>query len=134
MEGSEASGEAPRSEPPVAAPPEDPESWTDEQWISWLDATDDPDAPNDSGDGHRRHWSRGRSAGMLGAAMLGLHDVIYGPRGTEIAIVIDAGGDPPGDDLPEVHLDPDHPERSEVIVRHDGSKSGPDPSESPDGT
>ena len=53
---------------------------------------------------------------MLGAAMLGLHEVIYGPHGNEIVIVVDAGGDPPGDDLPEVHLDPDHPERSEVIV------------------
>jgi hypothetical protein len=61
---------------------------------------------------------------MLGAAMLGLHEVIYGPHGNEIAIVIDAGGEPPGDDLPEVHLDPDHPERSEVIVR---DKSGPRP-------
>jgi hypothetical protein len=133
MEGSEAPGGAPRSEPRVPAAPEDPESWTDEQWISWLDATDDPDAPGDSGGGHRPHWSRGRSASMLGAAMLGLHEVIYGPRGNEIAIVVDAGGDPPGDDLPEVHLDPEHPERSEVIVRRDGPKPRRDPSESSGG-
>ncbi len=99
-------------------PPEDPESWTDEQWISWLEATDDPDGLNDGASRAPRRWSRGRPASMLGAAMLGLHDIIYGPHDNEIVIVSDSGGDPPGDDLPEVHLDPDHPERSEVIVRH----------------
>jgi len=96
-------------------PPEDPESWTDEQWISWLEATDDPDAAAPDGVGSRR-WRRGRPASMLGAAMLGLHEVIYGPHDEEIAVVVDAGGEPHGDDVPEVHLDPDHPERSEVIV------------------
>jgi hypothetical protein len=98
-------------------PPEDPETWTDEQWISWLESTDDPDSPDDATRRGPRHWSRGRSASMLGAAMLGLHEVIYGPHDNEIVIVVDSGGDPPGDDVPEVHLDPDHPERSEVIVR-----------------
>jgi hypothetical protein len=112
--------------PPEDGPPEDPESWTDDQWISWLEATDDPDAPTEHGAGHPRHWSRGRSASMLGAAMLGLHEVIYGPHGNEIAIVVDAGGEPPGDDLPEVHLDPEHPERSEVIVRRDKAEPRPD--------
>ena len=107
------------------------EAWTDDQWIAWLDATDDPDAPDDSDGGHGRHWSRGRSASVLGAAMLGLHDAIYGPRRNEIVIVVDAGGDPPGDDLPEVHLDPEHPEHSEVIVRRDNPKPRPEPSESP---
>jgi hypothetical protein len=66
--------------------------------------------------------------------MLGLHEVIYGPHGNEIAIVVDAGGEPPGDDLPEVHLDPEHPERSEVIVRRDKAEPRPDsadPSETP---
>ncbi len=112
-----------------AGPPEDPESWTDDQWIAWLDATDDPDA-TDPDAVTPKHWSRGRSASMLGAAMLGLHEVIYGPHGNEIAIVVDAGGDPPGDDLPEVRLDPDHPERSEVIVRRTTSEPSaetPDP-------
>ena len=64
-----------------------------------------------------RHWRQRRPASMLGAAMLGLHEVIYGPHREEIVIVVDADGEPPDDDLPEVHLDPDHPERSEVIVQ-----------------
>jgi hypothetical protein len=105
-----------RSDP--GGPPEDPESWTDEEWLSWLEATDDPDEADLSGTGGRRPWNRRRSASMLGAAMLGLHELIYGRKDDEIVIVADAGGDPPGDDQPQVHLDRDHPERSEVVVRH----------------
>jgi hypothetical protein len=121
----------PQSSDP-GGPPQDAESWTDEQWISWLEATDDPDAQavHDAG---RRHWSRGRSASMLGAAMLGLHEVIYGPHDEQIVVIVDAGGEPPGDDLPEVHLDRDHPERSEVIVRRDTPSpepGAPDPERS----
>jgi len=126
--------ESSTAEPQLDGPPEDADDWTDDQWISWLDATDDPDAPDGPDAGHPRHWSRGRSASMLGAAMLGLHEVIYGPHGNEIAIVVDAGGEPPGDDLPEVHLDPEHPERSEVIVRRDATRPGPDPSGSSEST
>ena len=108
------------------APPEDPEAWTAEQWISWLEATDDLAAHVPPGAAGPRHWSKRRPAGMLGAAMLGLHEVIYGRHDDEIVIVADAGGEPPGDDLPEVHLDPEHPERSEVIVRrHQQAESGP---------
>jgi hypothetical protein len=110
-------------------PPEDAESWTDEQWISWLEATDDPDGRPTHDAPRPRHWSKGRSASALGAAMLGLHEVIYGPRQDEIVIVVDAGGDPPGDG-PEVHLDPDHPERSEVIVRRDEPTASSDQPES----
>jgi hypothetical protein len=110
--------DGPQSSDP-GGPPQDAESWTDEQWIAWLQATDNPDAPDGDDAGRRRHWSRGRSASMLGAAMLGLHEVIYGPHDDQIVVVVDAGGEPPGDDLPEVHLDRDHPERSEVVVRRD---------------
>ena len=49
---------------------------------------------------------------VLGAAMLGLHDAIYGRTDNEVAIVQEAGDDPPDDDLHDIHLDPDHPERS----------------------
>ncbi len=108
--------EEPESRGP-GGPPEDAEAWTDEEWISWLEATDDPDGHGAAGPVTPPHRSRRRPASMLGAAMLGLHEVIYGRHDDEIVIVVDAGGDPPGDDQPEVHLDPEHPERSEVIVR-----------------
>ena len=58
--------------------------------------------------------------------MLGMYEVIYGHK-DEIVIVADAGGDPPGDDQPEVYLDPEHPERSEVIVRHPHRDVEPEP-------
>ncbi|HUY23531.1 MAG TPA: hypothetical protein VMV22_14460 [Acidimicrobiales bacterium] len=98
-------------------PPDDPEAWTHEQWITWLEATDDPDEGAARRGAGGRRWRDRRPAGVLGAAMLGLRDAIYGRPDDEVVIVADAGGDPPGDDLHEVHLDLEHPERSEVVVR-----------------
>jgi hypothetical protein len=105
------------SSPPEgpAEPPADPEDWTDEQWLAWLEATD----PGDEGDTGPRlaAWRSHPVGSALGAAMLGLHDAIYGRTDNEVAIVQEAGGDPPNDDLHDLRLDPDHPERSEVVVR-----------------
>jgi hypothetical protein len=103
----------PPTPPAQAGPPPDPEDWTDEQWLEWLEVIDDPgeDRTITRTRDHPRH--RG---GALGAAMLGLHDAIYG-HPDKAAAVVNASGDPPNDDKPEVHLDPEHPERSEVIVR-----------------
>jgi len=119
-------------DPEPGGPPEDAESWTDEEWISWLEATDLPGASGQDDSGHPRHRRQGRAASALGAAMLGLHEVIYGPSRDEIVIVVDAGGEPPGDDLPEVHLDPEFPGRSAVVVR--APKQDPDPKSSPEQT
>jgi hypothetical protein len=104
--------------PPVgpAEPPEDPEDWTDEQWLAWLEATDpvhDEPAPGP----RLAAWRDHPVGSVLGAAMLGLRDAIYGPVDNEVAIIQVAGGDPPNDDLHDLHLDPDHPERSEVRAR-----------------
>ena len=93
-------------------PPADPETWTDDEWIAWLEATDAAEgAPTRPA---RPRWTERRPASALGAAMLGLHDVIYGKQ-EEAGVVVDAGGDPPRDDVPDVHLDPEH---SEAVVRH----------------
>ncbi len=97
-------------------PPEDPESWSDEQWLAWLAATDDP-ASDDGPATRASRMVRRAPASALGAAMIGLRNAIYGRADDEVVIVADAGGDPPGDDVPQVHLDPDHPERSEVVVK-----------------
>jgi len=112
MDDSASPAPDPRRDP--GTPPDDAEAWTEEQWIAWLEATDDPAGSGGPGRASRR-LRDSRPASMLGAAMLGLHDVIYG-RPDEAVIVADAGGDPPGDDLPELHLDPEHPERSEVVI------------------
>jgi len=97
-------------------PPEDPESWSDEQWLAWLAATDDPGSDDGLATRASRMLRRA-PASALGAAMIGLRNAIYGRPDDEVVIVADAGGDPPGDDGPQVHLDREHPERSEVVVK-----------------
>ena len=100
-------------------PPADPEEWTDEQWIAWLEATD-ADAP--AGGGNRPATMGARvvhSTGgqVLGQSMLGLAYAIYGRRDDEVVIVAE-GDSEQGEDEPfTVHLDPDHPERSSVVFR-----------------
>jgi hypothetical protein len=106
------------AEPPVPGePPADAEAWTDEQWLAWLRDTDAE--PGDEVPAPRvtARWRDRPGATVLGAAMLGMRDAIYGRPDDEIVIVQDASGDPPDDDAPVVHLDPEHPERSEVVVR-----------------
>jgi hypothetical protein len=118
--GDERAGGAPE-------PPADPEAWTDEQWLEWLRATDgvgfggtDGEEGTDPGTKMAAFTHR-PGARALGAAMLGLRNAMYGRPDDEIVVVADAGGDPPGSDseLHELHLDPDHPERSEVVVHED---------------
>ena len=108
----------------VRSSPDDPEEWTDEEWLAWLAETDEVPPAERGGDAHRHRtettepsW---RSAGLGGrfvaAAMVGMAEAIYGPR-EKPAIVIDASGDPPGDEPLDVHLDPDRPEDSIVVIR-----------------
>jgi hypothetical protein len=98
-------------------PPEDPEAWTEEQWIDWLNATDEqagsPDAPGVTL-GHKVTHSASGSA--LGAAMLGMSEAIYGRQRAEVAIVEEAPGNPEDEDI-SIRLDPDHPDRSVAIIR-----------------
>jgi hypothetical protein len=96
-------------------PPSDPESWTDEQWLTWLKATDNQ---NDIGDApatvsYRVTHSAGGQA--LGDAMRGLASAMYGPKDEELIIVSEAGGQPEKDEPFVVHLDRDHPERSTAV-------------------
>jgi hypothetical protein len=104
-------------------PPADPEEWTDEQWLAWLKATD-AQAP---GEDTRPVTLTGRvaySAGghVLGQAMLGMANAIYGRRDDEIVIVAEGDSGPAEDGPFAVHLDPDHPERSSVVFRQDPEK------------
>jgi hypothetical protein len=102
--------------PPVE-PPDDPEAWTDEQWLSWLATLDDDDPAHEVHAPRLARWRDRPSTHVLGAAMLGLRDAIYGRPNEEVIVVRDASGDPPDGDEPVVHLDPEYPERSEVVVR-----------------
>jgi len=116
-----------QSAPP--GPPPDPEDWTDEQWLEWLRATDE--AENSDGARHEGGRRAHRRGGALGAAMLGLRDAIYGRPDEEAAVVVDGSGDPPNDDEPQVLLDREHPERSQVVVHRPQNPAVSDESDEP---
>ena len=115
----------------VPEPPADPEAWTDEEWLAWLRATDGAGFGGDDGDEggdpgtKMTTFTRRPAPRALGAAMLGLRNAMYGRPDDEVAVVADAGGEPPGSDteLHDLRLDPEHPERSEVVV-HDERRPG----------
>lgn len=96
-------------------PPSDPESWTDEQWLTWLKATDDADvgdAPPATVAFRVTHSAGGQA---LGDAMRGLASAMYGPKDEDLIIVSEAGGQPQDDEPFVVHLDREHPERSTAV-------------------
>jgi len=106
-------------ETPPEGPPADPEDWTDEQWIEWLKKTD---APDDTDTGTRPVTALGRVAyssggSVLGQAMLGMASVLYGREGNKVVIATEGSSEPDEDKPFDVHLDPDHPERSVVVFR-----------------
>lgn len=98
---------------PVVAeePPEDADDWTEEQWREWL-----ANVPPDPDTGHAHPLTRAASSSggtMLGAAMLGLQQAIYGERPkAEIVAEADANGSDEGD----VELDEDDPAASRITI------------------
>jgi hypothetical protein len=96
-------------------PPADAEEWTDEQWLAWLVATDDePPAPPAS---PLNRVTRSSGGFVLGQAMLGMAQAIYGRKDDHVVIVAEGKGEPDDEEDFTVHLDPDHPERSYVQFR-----------------
>ena len=105
----------------MTQPPDDPQEWTDEQWLAWLAEVDAAAEAGQLGDDDdagqpRPSFREGLGGKLLAASMRGLAEAMYGPK-EEPAIVVDANGDPPGTDGLDVRLDPDHPEQSVVVVR-----------------
>ena len=97
-------------------PPADAEEWSAEQWIEWLRATDPaeerplrlrPRVRDDASTGVR----------LFGAAMLGMHEAIYGPtEDPDVVLVTDADGQGRDSDPIRVRLSPrDH--RATVVMR-----------------
>ncbi len=117
-------------DPPVdGGPPTDPESWSDEQWLAWLRATDTDDAGDlDAARPTLTERAANSAVGVvLGQAMLGLAKAIYGRSDEDLVIIADGEG-PSLDDEPfTVHLDFEHPERSSItfVDRHDEPGSDP---------
>jgi hypothetical protein len=103
-----------------AGPPADPEEWTDEQWIDWLKATDADGEPE--GDAPVTRMGRVTRSGpgqVLGSAMMGMAQAIWGQQEDEIVHVVERGSEPLGDEPFELHLDPESPERSTVVFPSD---------------
>ena len=111
--------------------PENPEDWTDEEWLDWLAEGDAEERRRaESGEGKPERpplpsWRKRTIAGQIVAAsMIGVAEALYGKK-EEPAIVIEASGEPPGDEGFDVELDPDRPDESVVtirpwLLRHDG--------------
>ena len=99
-------------------PPADPNQWSDEQWLEWLKATDgDPPEALDEPIPIARRIVESAPGHVLGQAMLGLSQAIYGRRDDVVTIVVEGSGDPADDEAFSVRLDPDHPERSSVVFK-----------------
>jgi hypothetical protein len=135
-------------DPPL--PPPESAGWTDEEWIAWLDATDEgsPD-PDDASEPVRPSGAMGRIAHsgggqVLGAAMLGMARAIFGEDPDEVQAVAEAPGEP-DEDEPGLHLDAEDPSRSRYVLpprtggsaelppSEDGGDSGAAPSGDPGG-
>jgi len=104
-----------------SVPPDDPDAWTSEQWIAWLNETDadtlaDRDRPPATVAGRVVHSSAGQ---LLGQSMIGLARAIYGARANKAPILIKASSEPEEDRAFTLHLDFDNPEDSTVVLRPD---------------
>jgi hypothetical protein len=101
-------------------PPDDPDDWTSEQWIAWLNETDanaiaDRNNPPATVAGRVVHSGAGQ---LLGQTMIGLAQAIYGPR-QKAPIVMKANSEPESDRAFSLHLDFDNPEDSTVVLHPD---------------
>jgi hypothetical protein len=98
----------------VEEPPEDPDDWTEDQWREWL-ASAPPDP--DTGRAHPlTRMAASPSGSMLGAAMTGLDQAIFGER-AKAEIVIEAAD--PGEDDGDLELDLDDPAASRIQLSGD---------------
>jgi hypothetical protein len=95
-------------------PPIDPDEWTEEQWLAYLEELEAADGDQDD-EPVTRVGRLARSTGgqALGSAMMGLAQAMYGVQQAEVVVEAEAPSGPGDDDL-QVTLDPDHPT---VVVR-----------------
>jgi hypothetical protein len=105
------------------SPPSDAEQWTDDQWLEWLKATDaqTATADEDASEPLSSRITHSLGGQMLGQAMLGLAQVIYGQKQEEVVIVAEGNSEPEEDEPFAVSLNPEHPEQSVIVFRRPSS-------------
>jgi kynureninase len=99
-------------------PPADADEWTDEQWLSWLKASD-ADNHDDVAVAPTLGERAARSTvgQAVGQAMMGMAQAIYGTTDDELIIVAEGDGEPIDDRPFTVRLDFDNPGQSSVVFR-----------------
>jgi len=93
------------------------------------------DEPDDEAFGDDEHapptpikrFEQSAAGVVLSAGLLGLRDVLEGPKKEEVQVVSDWSGDKPFTDPYVLRLDPEHPEDSIVMVRPWLRDEKPDP-------
>ncbi|MGH9070525.1 MAG: hypothetical protein ACRDX8_05015 [Acidimicrobiales bacterium] len=108
-------------------PPTEAEEWSEEQWLQWLNATDPVAALHPAAASQMRRAPQRGGRQVLGQAMLGLANAIYGQVEDVVAIVSEAPAEPDEEEPFRVHLDPEHPEHSSVVFRPGPHRSRPGP-------
>jgi hypothetical protein len=99
-------------------PPRDAEQWTDDQWLEWLKATDGPATEQfDESVPLSSRVTQSLGGQMLGQAMLGLAQVIYGQKQEEVVIIAEGTSEPEEDEPFAVSLNHEHPEQSVVVFK-----------------
>jgi hypothetical protein len=95
-----------------------------QEWTADRDDAEPHDGPHDRPhedpivDQRRiERFRQGAVGGVLAAGMLGLRDVIEGPKDNEVAIVETTSGDPPKRERIVMRLDPENPGDSIVMIR-----------------
>jgi hypothetical protein len=92
-------------------PPEDPNDWTDEQWLDWLKSTDDVtlEGSSESMSEVVTRIATSTPGQVIGQAMLGMAQAMYGRQDDEIVIVVEGSGEKTADEPFAVRLDFEHP-------------------------
>lgn len=104
----------------MEGPPRNPDDWTEDQWIEWLEVT--ARAPS-SDDPMPVRRPRGESAfgSVIGAAMMGLERAMFGERPTT-EVVVEAASDDPNRDASV--FDPDDPAGSTLRLAPNPDRDG----------
>lgn len=98
-------------------PPEDADTWSDEEWIEWLESTEEAGDREAAVSAPRKARSVGTQ--MLASVMLGFHEMMYGKPDEQQVQIARAPGPPDDEDI-EIDLDPDDPAKSQIRFKNGG--------------